>query len=303
MLGFQERPRLEEERPVPLSLDQARYEVARANRTLANEGVLDGFGHVSMRHPADPQRYLLSRSRSPELIQPEDILEFTLDSAPVKKPNVELYAERVIHGCIYQARPDVSAVVHHHSPDVMPFAISGTELVPVFHLGAVTGPTVPFWNQADEFGDTNMLVVQPEEGRSLADALGPHNMVLMRNHGATVVAGDLPKLVFRAIFSCMNARYQLQAAILSRVTRLRDGEIRLAGAIGDLPTAIIRASEYWSMRLDKAEGNTRPSGKRAKAPWPASATGSTSKKPRASNKQTKGMRKGQESTGAKGRKR
>lgn len=237
------------------SLDQARYEVARANRTLANEGVLDGFGHVSMRNPNDPTRYLLSRSRSPELIQPEDILEFTLDSDPVKKPDVELYAERVIHGCIYQTRPDVTAIVHHHSSAIMPFAIAGAEIVPVFHLGAVVGRTVPFWNQADEFGDTNMLVVKPEEGRSLAAALGPHNMVLMRNHGATVVAGDLPKLVFRAIFSCVNARYQMQAAMLSRVTRLRDGEIELAGAIGNMPTAIIRASEYWSMRLDKAEGS------------------------------------------------
>ena len=259
------------------SLDQARYEVARANRTLANEGVLDGFGHVSMRHPDDPERYLLSRSRSPELIQPDDILEFTLDSAPVKKPDRELYAERVIHGAIYQMRPDVSAVVHHHSPDIMPFAISGTELVPVFHLGAVVGTHVPFWNQADEFGDTNMLVVKPEEGRSLATALGPHSMVLMRNHGATVVAADLPKLVFRAIFSCMNARYQLQSAMLSRVTRLRDGEIELAGVIGNLPTAILRASEYWSMRLDKAEGNTRQSTKKATAAQAARSSGRPAK--------------------------
>jgi HCOMODA/2-hydroxy-3-carboxy-muconic semialdehyde decarboxylase len=251
---------------VPVSLEQARYEVARANRTLANEGVLDGFGHVSMRHPSDPQRYLLSRSRSPELIQPDDILEFTLNSEPVKKPSVELYAERVIHGCIYQARPDVTAIVHHHSPDIMPFAIAGAEIVPVFHLGAVVGRTVPFWNQADEFGDTNMLVVKPEEGRSLAAALGPHNMILMRNHGATVVGPDLPRLLFRAIFACMNARYQMQAAMLSRVTRLRDGEIELAGAIGNLPTAIIRASEYWSMRLDKAEGNAATSTRKTPAP-------------------------------------
>jgi ribulose-5-phosphate 4-epimerase/fuculose-1-phosphate aldolase len=273
--------------PVAQSLDQARYEVARANRTLANEGVLDGFGHVSMRHPNDPRRYLLSRSRSPELIQPEDILEFTLDSNPVKKPNVELYAERVIHGCIYQARPDVTAIVHHHSPDIMPFAIAGAEIVPVFHLGAVVGRTVPFWNQADEFGDTNMLVVKPEEGRSLATALGPHNMVLMRNHGATVVAPDLPKLVFRSIFSCMNARYQMQAAMLSRVTRLRDGEIELAGAIGNLPTAIIRASEYWSMRLDKAEGNATTGTKKTKA---APTVRSTSRPAKPMSKQSASKR-------------
>jgi ribulose-5-phosphate 4-epimerase/fuculose-1-phosphate aldolase len=292
--------------PVSKSLEQARYEVARANRTLANEGVLDGFGHVSIRHPTDPKRYLLSRSRSPELIQPDDILEFTLDSAPVKKPDRELYAERVIHGAIYQMRQDVSAVVHHHSPDIMPFAISGTELVPVFHLGAVVGTQVPFWNQADEFGDTNMLVVKPEEGRSLATALGPHSMVLMRNHGATVVAADLPKLVFRTIFSCMNARYQLQSAILSRATRLRDGEIELAGVIGNLPTAILRASEYWSMRLDKAEGSTPQTTRKAKAVPAARSSGKAAKPARKTSpqsKQAKGGRSAFKPGAAKGKRR
>ena len=100
-------------------------ELALANRILAHEGVLDAFGHVSVRHPADPGRYLLSRSRSPLLIEPDDILEYTLDSEPVRPPKVQLYAERVIHGCIYQARPDVMAVCHHHAPAVMPFAIAG----------------------------------------------------------------------------------------------------------------------------------------------------------------------------------
>ncbi|MFZ0375730.1 MAG: class II aldolase/adducin family protein, partial [Xanthobacteraceae bacterium] len=108
-------------------------ELALANRILAHEGVLDAFGHVSLRHPADPGRYLLSRSRSPLLIEPDDILEYTLDSQPVRPPKVQLYAERVIHGCIYQARPDVMAVCHHHAPAVMPFAIAGKQIVPVFH--------------------------------------------------------------------------------------------------------------------------------------------------------------------------
>src|SRR5262245_31017114 len=107
-------------------LAEARYELALANRIIAHEGVLDGFGHVSMRHPSDPGRYLLARSRSAELIEPSDILEFTLDSEPVSPPDVALYGERVIHGCIYQARPDVNAVCHHHSPAVLPFCITGT---------------------------------------------------------------------------------------------------------------------------------------------------------------------------------
>ena len=157
-------PRSNRKKPVPDQSADIRYQVALANRMLANEGVLDAFGHVSMRHPTDPGRYLLSRSRSPTLIEPSDILEFTLNSDPVATPTVQLYAERVIHGCIYQARPDVMAVCHHHAPTVMPFCIAGVPIVPVFHLGAAGGATVPFWNQRDEFGDTNMLVVKPEEG-------------------------------------------------------------------------------------------------------------------------------------------
>jgi HCOMODA/2-hydroxy-3-carboxy-muconic semialdehyde decarboxylase len=173
---------------MPNLLAEACYELALANRIIAHEGVLDGFGHVSMRHPTDPGRYLLARSRSPELIEPADIFEFTLDSEPVAAKGVTLYGERVIHGCIYQARPDVNAVCHHHSPSVLPFCITGVELVPVFHMGAVLGTAAPFWDSRDDFGDTNMLVVKPEEGQSLAKALGSHWMVLMRRHGATLVA-------------------------------------------------------------------------------------------------------------------
>ncbi|MGZ3351975.1 MAG: class II aldolase/adducin family protein, partial [Xanthobacteraceae bacterium] len=120
-------------------LSDLRYQIALANRLLTNEGVLDAFGHVSMRHPTDPGRYLLSRSRSPGVIEADDILEFTLDSEPVVPQTVQLYAERVIHGCIYQARPDVTAVCHHHAPAVMPFCIAGVPIVPVFHLGAAGG--------------------------------------------------------------------------------------------------------------------------------------------------------------------
>ena len=133
---------------VTTKLDQARDVLARANRIIANEGVLDAFGHVSMRHPGDPGRYLLSRSRAPELVQPDDILEFTLDSQPVKSTDVRLYGERVIHGGIYQARPDVNAVCHHHAPSILPFCISGMDLKPVYHLGATLGKKVPFGTRA-----------------------------------------------------------------------------------------------------------------------------------------------------------
>jgi HCOMODA/2-hydroxy-3-carboxy-muconic semialdehyde decarboxylase len=219
---------------------------------LANEGVLDAFGHVSLRHPADPSRYLLSRSRSPGLIEPDDVLEFTLDSEPAAPPSVQLDAERVIHGCIYQARPDVTAVCHHHAAAVMPFCIAGVPIVPVFHLGAAGGETLPFWNQRDEFGDTNLLVVKPEEGRSLARALGSRAAVLMNNHGATVVGRDLRELVSRSIFMCQNAVYQLQAHLLGKVVPLTPGETRMSGSLNALPNVVGRTWEYWSQRLAEA---------------------------------------------------
>jgi HCOMODA/2-hydroxy-3-carboxy-muconic semialdehyde decarboxylase len=229
-------------------------ELALANRILAHEGVLDAFGHVSVRHPTDPGRYLLSRSRSPAVIEPDDVLEFTLDSEPVRPPKVHMYAERVIHGCIYQARSDVMAVCHHHAPAVMPFAIAGKPIVPVFHLGAAAGEDMPFWDQHDEFGDTNLLVVKPEEGQSLARALGRHPAVLMNRHGATVVGGSIKEMVSRSIFICQNAEYQMRAMTLGPPQPLYRGEVKLAGALGQLPNVVGRTWEYWSARLEAAGG-------------------------------------------------
>ncbi len=234
------------------SLEAARAEVARANRILANEGVLDAFGHVSLRHPGDANRYLLSRSRAPELVEPDDVLEYDLNSEPVRPTNQRLYAERVIHGEIFKARPDVHAIVHHHAPAVMPFCVTGIALVPVFHLGAAVGPKAPFWDQHDEFGDTNLLVVKPEEGRSLARALGAHPLVLMNRHGATVVGGNIQELVFRTIYSCRNAEFQYRAQLLGKVTPLHAGEVERAGKLNSLPTATGRTWEYWSMRLERS---------------------------------------------------
>ncbi len=216
---------------MPDPLDEARYQLAIANRIIAHEGVLDAFGHVSMRHPGDPGRYLLARSRSPELIEPADIYEFTLDSEPVRPAEVTFYAERVIHGCIYQARPDVNAVCHHHSPAVLPFCATGTQLVAVFHLGAMIGGVVPFWDSRDEFGDTNMLVIKPEEGRSLARALGaaldgadaPAWRDACRHHAA---GAGVP----HGLFPC-NAEIQLRATMLGKIEPLSRGEAELTGPI------------------------------------------------------------------------
>ncbi len=237
---------------MPDDLAEVRYQVALANRMLANEGVLDAFGHVSLRHPTNPGRYLLSRSRSPGLIEAADILEFTLDSEPVAPPTVQLYAERVIHGCIYQARPDVMAVCHHHAPAVMPFCIAGVPLIPVIHVAAIMGETVPFWDQRDDFGDTNLLVAKQEEGGSLARALGPHSAVLMRRHGATVVGANVRELVFRSIAMCQNAEYQMRALALGSFGPLTPGETKLAAAINLSPGPLSRAWEYWTARAESA---------------------------------------------------
>jgi HCOMODA/2-hydroxy-3-carboxy-muconic semialdehyde decarboxylase len=243
---------MQKEGSLAQSLEDACYELAIANRMVAHEGVADAFGHVSMRHPHDPGRYLLSRSRAPELVEPADIFEFTLDSAPVVPPNVRLYGERVIHGEIYKARPDVHAVCHHHSPAFMPYCVSGEEVIPVYHLGAVMGAKAPFWDQRDDFGDTNLLVIKPEEGASLAKALGPHWIVVMRRHGATVAGRNLHELVFRTIYSCRNVEYLTQAKLLGTPSPLNVREIEGAADYNLAPGPIGRAWEYWLMRLGKA---------------------------------------------------
>ncbi|MDB5601399.1 MAG: ribulose-5-phosphate 4-epimerase-like epimerase or aldolase [Xanthobacteraceae bacterium] len=237
-------------------LAAARHELALANRIIANEGVIDAFGHVSMRHPTDPNRYLLSRSRSPELVEPDDIYEFTLDSQPVTPPKERMYGERPIHGCIYQARPDVMAVCHHHSAAVLPFCVTGEELLPMFHLGATMGTKVPIRDSRDDFGDTNMVVIKPEEGASLAKALGPYWMVLMRRHGATLAGRSLKELVFRTIYSTRNAEMQLRSAALGKLYPLSAGEAALAGEYNLQISPLSRAFEYWSVRLQKAEAMT-----------------------------------------------
>jgi len=249
---------------VPGVLSALIDDLALANRILAHEGVLDAFGHVSVRHPGNPGRYLLARSRAPLLVEPADMLEYTLNSEPVRPTKVALYAERVIHGAIYQARPDVMAVCHHHAPAVLPFCVAGKPIVPVFHLGAAIGAATAFWDQHDEFGDTNLLVAKPEEGHSLARALGRHAVVLMKRHGATVVGGGLQELVSRAIFLCQNADYQLRAHMLGGAPALHPGEIRLAGAVNLMPIVVARTWEYWRARL-RAAGALPPRAGRKRA--------------------------------------
>jgi HCOMODA/2-hydroxy-3-carboxy-muconic semialdehyde decarboxylase len=259
--------RQKEETPVAPSLLEACRELALGNRIVANEGVLDAFGHVSMRHPDNPNRYFLSRSRAPQLVSPDDLIEYDLDSRPVREPSVTQYSERVIHGEIYKARPDVMSVCHHHAPAFMPLLATGSDYMPVFHLGAVGGIKPPFWDQHDEFGDTNMLVVKPEEGASLARALGEHWMVLMRRHGVTAAGASVRDCVFRTIYAARNAEYQVQAMTLGRgntIDQLSPGETERSSQISTQTTGLTRAWEYWTMRVEKAGGGL-PAVKAARA--------------------------------------
>ncbi len=278
---------IEEETPVPSSLDAARHELALANRIVANEGVLDAFGHVSMRHPQRADRYLLSRSRAPELVETDDFIEYDLDSRPLRDPGSGQYSERVIHGEIYKARPDVMSVCHHHAPAFMPLLASGTDYVPVFHLGAIGGMRPPFWDQHDEFGDTNMLVVKPEEGASLARAMGAGFMVLMRRHGVTVAGASLHECVFRTINACRNADFQARGMALGPVTALWPGEIEQASRIVFKTTGLARSWEYWTVRLGKVGGLPAPAPKKgaakrvAKPRASANRPGASANKPRA----------------------
>jgi ribulose-5-phosphate 4-epimerase/fuculose-1-phosphate aldolase len=266
---------------MPDVIAETLHELIVATRILANEKVLDAFGHVSVRHPHDPQRYFIPRHRAPELAEISDLVELTLDSEPVRPTEFRLYSEKVIHGEIYKARPDVNAVVHHHAHTVLPFAISGREIVPVFHLAAVVGP-VPFWDQRDEFGDTNMLVTKPEEGASLARALGPNWMVLMRRHGATVAGTSVRELIFRTVFASDNCKLLSQAMVMGHVDSLSPGEIKLTAAHQSRPPSTNRAWDYWVRQVEKAglmpaQSGAKTSAKKNAAPAKRTAPKSAKK--------------------------
>jgi ribulose-5-phosphate 4-epimerase/fuculose-1-phosphate aldolase len=186
-----------------------------ANRTLARFGVLDAFGHVSVRDPKDPKRYLISRSIAPESVVASDILALDLDSAPVHADDHGklLYRERFIHGEIYKARPDVNAVVHSHSPTVVPFTVTKAKLRPLLHNAGFLGLGAPLFEIRKYDGrGTDLMILTPKLGKDLARTLGKDAaVVLMRGHGNSVVAPSLPNAVFRAYYTEVNARQQLAA--------------------------------------------------------------------------------------------
>ena len=189
-------------------------DMVAASRILADQGVVDGFGHVSMRHPKDPNRYLMAKGIAPELVTAADILEYDLDSNAIDLNGRKVFLERFIHGELYKARGDVNAVIHGHSPSVIPFGISTHPLKPVYHMSGFLGAGVPNFDIRTEAGMTNMLISSIALGQALAKALGDKPVALMRGHGNVVVGPNIKYAVYRAVYTEANARLQLQAETL-----------------------------------------------------------------------------------------
>jgi ribulose-5-phosphate 4-epimerase/fuculose-1-phosphate aldolase len=204
--------------PAPRSggpVDPAAIEdLVAANRILADQGVLDGYGHVTMRHPHAPDRYFLSRSKAPAIITAADIMEYDLDSSPVDQAGRLMYIERFIHGEIYKARPDVNAIVHSHSPTVIPFSVTTVKLRPICHMSAFLKQDVPNFEIRDCDGMTDLLIRNAKHGSGLAKTLGASNVALMRGHGNVCVGPNIMTAVYRAIYTEVNARLQAQAIAL-----------------------------------------------------------------------------------------
>jgi HCOMODA/2-hydroxy-3-carboxy-muconic semialdehyde decarboxylase len=219
-------------------------DLVAANRILAREGVVDGFGHVSVRDPRDPARYLLARSMAPALVTPSDVICYDLDSTALDAGERTSYAERFIHGAIYQARPDVNAVVHSHTPAVIPFGATAVALQPIFHMAAFLGAGVPLFEIRDAAGSaTDLLVKTQPLGEALARTLGNANVALMRGHGMVAVGGSIPEAVFRAYYTGQDARLQADAMRMGTPNYLTPEEAR--SATQTMAALVSRSWELW----------------------------------------------------------
>lgn len=229
-------------------------ELVLANHILALEEVLDAYGHVSVRHPGRPGAFLMSRSRSPEIVAEDDILVHDFAGNVEGVASKELYRERFIHGSIYEARPDVQAVIHSHADDILPFSISKLPLQAVTHgASAIGAAPVPVWDIRTEFGDTNLLVESIDQGRSLTRALSDRTIVLMRGHGFAAAGSSLISLLKMAAALPRNARVLLDTLQAGgEVTPMSEGEVALRDQTDMRTPAAQRQWEYWCRKLGVA---------------------------------------------------
>jgi ribulose-5-phosphate 4-epimerase/fuculose-1-phosphate aldolase len=225
-----------------------------ANRILYDQGIVDGLGHVSVRHPHQEGVFLLSCNRAPGLVKRQDIVCYDLDGNAVSNTTERPYLERFIHSEIYRARPDVVAVVHSHSPSVIPFAITHNPLKPVFHMSGFLGSGSAHFEIREAAGNSDMLIRSAYLGEALAKSLGKHNCVLMRGHGSTVVGTSLEQVVYRAIYAEVNAKLQLAANGLGEITFLNEEEAKLASDMND--GQIPRSWNLWVTRLGQVDIGT-----------------------------------------------
>jgi ribulose-5-phosphate 4-epimerase/fuculose-1-phosphate aldolase len=228
-------------------LEHAIRDLVIANRILAFEGVVDAYGHVSVRHPMHADRFLLSRSRSAALVEPDDIMEFLHDGTAVN-PTHPPYVERFIHGAVYKARPEIMAVIHSHATEVLPYSISTVPLVPVIHSAGMIGMQIPVWDIRDRFGDTNMLVVNGEQGDDLAARLAGNSVVLMRGHGFTAAGRGLMEVIRMAVYLRVNAGVLSDALRLGPVRTLSQGEVDRITDVSPAAPEVKRAWQYWATR-------------------------------------------------------
>ena len=222
-------------------------EVAIANHILFDQGVVDGFGHVSLRDEKHPDRFLMSRSMAPALVTPKDVMLYDLEGEPLDPRGRASYLERFIHGSIYRARPDVISVVHSHSPSIIPFGITPQKLRPVFHMSGFLGDEVPVFDIHRIAGDTSLLITSNKLGKALAETLGGGAVALMRGHGSVAVGPSLRHAVYRAVYAEVNARLQAEALKLGPVTYLTPGEARICAET--IEKQLGRAYELWERRV------------------------------------------------------
>ena len=224
-------------------------QLVTANRILANEGIVDVFGHISVRSERDPQQFLLSCSRSPQAVKASDIQRYRLDCSPLVEISEKHYVERVIHGAIYQARADVRSVCHTHSDGILPFAVSGETVRPVIHMGTLFWEGVGWFEAYDEGG--NLLVSSATEGKALADALGARRAVLLKNHGCAVVGESLAAAVMAAVHLDKNAQIQLETSRLGKTFFIEPELGRRGAKVFQSALVQERAWGYWVARLPK----------------------------------------------------
>ncbi len=231
-------------------------ELVSANHILFDQGVVDGFGHVSVRHPLNPDRFLLSRSMAPGLVTEKDVLEFDLDGNQVVPNGPAAYLERFIHGEIFRTRKEVMSVVHSHSPSVVPFSVvTGVRLRAICHMCGFLGSDTPVFEIRDFAGeDSDLLINSNRLGAALAESLGEKPAVLMRGHGSTVVGSSLRQAVFRAVYTEVGARLQTEAMRLGPVTYLTEGE-----AAATTKTNNTQIDRAWFLWLKAAESRTKES--------------------------------------------